>query len=223
MQQYRATGFSMLPEVVKQLIIINGLLFLAKNTLTSTGIHLDDLLGLHYFTSSNFYPHQFISHMFMHANFSHLFFNMFAVWMFGSAIENLWGSKKFLIYYMLTGLGAAALHYAYLHYQIHELSLVSSQLSLLKAERSVMVGASGALFGILMAFGMMFPNRPIYFIFVPFPIKAKYFVLLYGAYELFSGVSNNPGDNIAHFAHLGGMIFGFILIKIWGNNFYRNR
>ncbi len=215
MQYSRGFGFSLLPEAVKQLIIINVLLYFAKITLVSSGIDLDALLGLHYHKSSLFYAHQFFSHMFMHGDLNHLFFNMFAVWMFGSAIENLWGSKRFLIYYLLTGLGAAAIHYAVVHYEITQLAQAGYNVSQ-KIEYTNMVGASGALFGILLAFGMMFPNRAIYFLFVPFPIKAKYFVLLYGAYELVSGLSNNPNDNVAHFAHLGGMIFGYILIKVWG-------
>jgi len=220
MQTFRRTGFSVLPEVVKQLIIINGLVFLATKTFVSFEIDLNALLGLHHHKSTLFYPHQLITHMFMHANFSHLFFNMFAVWMFGSAIENLWGAKKFLIYYMLTGIGAALMHYGVVHYEVLDLVAQGYDVSR-KIEYTNMVGASGALFGILLAFGMMFPNKPIYFIFFPFPIKAKYFVMMYGAYELYTGLSNNPGDNVAHFAHLGGMVVGYILIKIWGDTYYR--
>jgi membrane associated rhomboid family serine protease len=190
--------------------------------------------------------------MFMHGGFMHLFFNMYALWLFGSIIEQKWGSKKFLIYFFVTGLGAAVLHTAVNYFQLHsiEASLSPEQLEFIKENgaREALrgynfaneplstyngilnfptVGASGAVFGILLAFGMLFPNAPLQIMFIPVPIKAKYFVIAYGAVELGLGINNAEGDNIAHFAHLGGMIFGFILIKIWGKgkpqggNFYR--
>ena len=231
---YRPTSFRELPEIIKNLLIINGLLFLATISLESYGIDLRQLLGLHQFQSENFMPHQLITHFFMHGNFTHLFFNMFALWMFGKILENVWGAKRFLIYYMITALGAAALHLAVSQYQIYELSNeVPNLIELAKKGRynpsnenslrltqlvtTPTVGASGAVFGILLAFGMLFPNTLLY-IYFAIPIKAKYFVMIYGALELYLGLSNNPADNVAHFAHLGGMIFGFLLLKYWQNN-----
>jgi membrane associated rhomboid family serine protease len=264
-QQYSPAGFSLLPPVVKNLLIINGLFFLATVSLNSAyGIEVDNMLGLHYFQSELFSPYQFVTYMFVHANFSHVLFNMFALWMFGYLLENVWGSKRFLTYYMITGIGAALVqtfvtwldisaiqaaaqsyasnptldsfiafvkHNYPRHYEaegtvrnfISEWSLsknspgyVSQSMEyvsqLMKLQMDVpTVGASGAVYGILLAFGMMFPNMLVYVYFL-FPIKAKWIVIGYGAIELFSGISNNPSDNVAHFAHLGGMIFGFFLI-----------
>ena len=239
---YRATSFSQLPEVVKNLLIINGLLFLGTISLESYGIDLTQILGLHQFQSADFMPHQLITHCFMHASFTHLFFNMFAMWMFGKILENVWGGKRFLIYYMFTALGAAALHLAVSQYEILNLQsqidpgnvdiILESGKSILERNQNYSnqlmgklnllintptVGASGAVFGILLAFGILFPNTLLY-IYFAMPIKAKYFVIIYGLLELYAGLSNNPADNVAHFAHLGGMIFGFILIKYWQNN-----
>ncbi|MBT6964954.1 MAG: rhomboid family intramembrane serine protease [Flavobacteriales bacterium] len=231
---YRPTSFRELPEIIKNLLIINGLLFLATISLESYGIDLTQLLGLHQFQSEDFMPHQLITHFFMHGNFTHLFFNMFALWMFGKILENVWGAKRFLIYYMITALGAAALHLAVSQYQIYELSnevpnLIElakkglynpsneNSLRLTQLVTTPTVGASGAVFGILLAFGMLFPNTLLY-IYFAIPIKAKYFVMIYGALELYTGLSNNPADNVAHFAHLGGMLFGYILLKYWQKN-----
>jgi len=239
---YRPTSFRELPEIIKNLLIINGLLFLATISLESYGIDLTQLLGLHQFQSEDFMPHQLITHFFMHGNFTHLFFNMFALWMFGKILENVWGAKRFLIYYMITALGAAALHLGVSQYEIMSLQsqINPSDLNiLLENGRNVLegnqnytnalmgklnllintptVGASGAVFGILLAFGMLFPNTLLY-IYFAIPIKAKYFVMIYGALELYSGLSNNPADNVAHFAHLGGMLFGYILLKYWQKN-----
>ena len=231
---YRPTSFRELPEIIKNLLIINGLLFLATISLESYGIDLTRLLGLHQFQSEDFMPHQLITHFFMHGNFTHLFFNMFALWMFGKILENVWGAKRFLIYYITTALGAAALHLAVSQYQIYELSnevpnLIElakkglynpsneNSLRLTQLVTTPTVGASGAVFGILLAFGMLFPNTLLY-IYFAIPIKAKYFVMIYGALELYLGLSNNPADNVAHFAHLGGMLFGFLLLKYWQKN-----
>ena len=231
---YSSTGFSHLPEVIKNLLIINCLLFLATISLESYGINLTSLLGLHQFQSPNFKPYQLITHFFMHGSFTHLFFNMFALWMFGKTLENVWGPKRFLIYYITTALGAALLHLLVSQYQIVDLSnnfpsfleLAKDGLYNTGNEKSLRltqlvntptVGASGAVFGILLAFGMLFPNTLLY-VYFAIPIKAKYFVLMYGFLELYLGFSNNPADNVAHFAHLGGMIFGFILLKYWQKN-----
>lgn len=239
MSYFQPQRFNILPPIVKNLLIINGLLFLATIALYNAGIFdLTKILGLYYWKAQNFDTWQIISHMFMHGGIFHLFFNMFAVWMFGSQLENLWGSKRFLNYYILTGLGAAFLHFTIIHFQILNLEsmMSTSQITEVKEKgyllfnegrnyvnqnmrqlnalyNTPVVGASGALFGLLLAFGMLFPNALLMFLFFPFPIKAKYFVLIYGIFELYLGIQNN--DNIAHFAHLGGMLFGFIIIKYW--------
>tara|TARA_B100001741_G_C16344077_1_gene500911 strand:- start:29 stop:742 length:714 start_codon:yes stop_codon:yes gene_type:complete len=231
---YKSSSFSALPEVIKNLLIINGLLFFATISLENYGINLTQIFGLHQFQSSNFMPHQLITHFFMHGNFSHLFFNMFALWMFGKTLEKIWGAKRFLIYYLITAIGAAILHLIVSQYQILYLSNNipeildlakqglynvgnADSLRLTQLVNTPTVGASGAVFGILLAFGMLFPNTLLY-IYFALPIKAKYFVILYGILELYLGLSNNPADNVAHFAHLGGMIFGFFLIKYWQKN-----
>ena len=239
---YRPSSFSQLPEIVKNLLIINGLFFFASYSLQNLGIDLYKIFGLHQFQSPDFRPYQLVTHFFMHASLTHLFFNMFALWMFGKTLENIWGRKRFIIYYVITALGAAAIHLTVC--QIEILSLQSqlnpAQLNeLLENGKSILergqnynnqlmqklnllintptVGASGAVFGLLLAFGMLFPNTLLY-VYFAIPIKAKYFVMVYGALELYSGLSNNPADNVAHFAHLGGMLFGYILIKYWKNN-----
>ena len=231
---YRPGNFSELPEVVKNLLILNGLFFLATVSLNNLGIDLVKILGLHQFQSPEFRPHQLITHLFMHGNFTHLFFNMFALWMFGKILENVWGSKRFLIYYMITGIGAASIHLLISQYQIISISNQIPEMVNLAIEGrynptipiskkltqliiTPTVGASGAVFGLLLAFGMLFPNALLYLYFA-IPIKAKYFVIGYGLIELYAGISNNPADNVAHFAHLGGMIFGFFLIKYWKND-----
>ncbi len=235
---YSPGNFKELPVVVKNLLIINGLLFLATISLSNLGIDLVKIFGLHQFQSNDFRPHQIITHLFMHGSFTHLFFNMFALWMFGKILENIWGQKKFLIYYMITGIGAAAIHLIFCQYQIISISnqipdfvsiaiegKYNPSLPLSKKLTQLIitptVGASGAVFGLLLAFGMLFPNALLYLYFA-IPIKAKYFVIGYGLIELYAGISNNPADNVAHFAHLGGMIFGYFLIKYWkkNTNFY---
>lgn len=226
-QQYRPNSFSVLPPVVKNLLIINGLFFLATLSFETLGTDLRETLGLHFPLADTFRPYQIITYMFMHGNFMHLFFNMFALWMFGNTLENVWGPKRFLTYYLITGIGAAICHYAVVYYEmqpalnyISQNALDYPELEALKQEvynAPVVVGASGSVFGILLAFGMLFPNTLLY-IYFAIPIKAKWFVVLYGAIELFSGLRGAPGDNVAHFAHLGGMLFGFILIKYWKSN-----
>ncbi len=230
-----------IPPVVKNLLIINGIMLFATFALEqSWGIDLTEYLGMFFPLSNSFYPHQLITSMFMHANISHLFFNMFALFMFGRVLETVWGSKRFLIYYMVTGIGAVVLHSVVNYAQAYPiLEAISNQqldyvinegkeaLLLGKnftnpdmAQLNLIfnvptVGASGAIFGILLAFGMLFPNTELMLLIPPMPVKAKYFVIGYGVIELFSGVANFQGDNIAHFAHLGGMLFGFLLIKYW--------
>ena len=233
--------FSHLPEVVKNLLIINGLFFLATWTLENQGIDLTKMFALHQFQSPDFEPWQLITHMFMHdsRSFSHLFFNMLTLWMFGKTLENMWGGKRFLTYYMITGFGAALIYVGYIQFQIANISaelnpeLINQVINAtnntkISAEPSQfllmqklydlintpMVGASGAVYGLLLAFGMLFPNSLIYLYFA-IPIKTKYFVAGIGILALWNGIGNNPGDNVAHFAHLGGMIFGIILLKYW--------
>jgi len=274
-EQFRPRGFSLLPTLVKNLLIINGLMFVAQIVAEkSFGISLEDSLGLHYPGSMAFKPWQFITYMFLHGSFGHLFFNMFALWMFGYALENIWGPKRFIFYYLVTGIGAAMVHYLvifleinptvvmldgliadptapaifdfisqttlqinqysgdiYLQFQKFQEALEAlaynpeNRQALLIARNFLVdyreyymslpnvIGASGAVFGILLAFGMLFPNTLIYIYFF-FPLKAKYFVIIYGLIELFYGFSG-ADSNVAHFAHLGGMVFGFFLILYW--------
>tara|TARA_B100001109_G_scaffold248786_1_gene239980 strand:- start:491 stop:1237 length:747 start_codon:yes stop_codon:yes gene_type:complete len=238
-----ANPLSNIPEVVKNLLIINGLMLLATFVGYQSGINISDWLGLHHWKSDLFMPHQLVTYMFLHGGITHLFFNMFALWMFGKILEQVWGPKKFLIYYMITGIGAGLIQLF-----VTELRLLSiignispedyelilrEGLSIIQSGQNYVdptareinslintstVGASGAVFGILLAFGMLFPNVQLMLLIPPIPLKAKYFVMIYGALELYLGLSNNPADNVAHFAHLGGMLFGFILIKYWKSN-----
>ncbi len=250
-----------MPPVVKNIIIINVIVFLLQNAI---GVKADDFLALHYWQSPYFKWWQLFTHMFMHASLAHIFFNMFALWMFGSILENVFGPRKFLMFYLICGLGAAACHLsvlaiqfnsfnsAFLYYQEHPnigeyvnfLKKINAtgpvfneilkfwnatpdctncaqqsiekiqELYLIKINEAT-VGASGAVFGLLFAFGYLFPNTELMLLFPPLPIKAKWFVTGYAAIELFMGIQNSAGDNIAHFAHLGGMLFAFILLRIW--------
>lgn len=222
MNNFRPGGFAVLPTVVKNLLIINVLFFLATMAAESVfRIDLADYLGLHYIGASDFHPYQLVTYMFMHGSFTHLFFNMFALWMFGNTLENIWGSNRFLLFYFVCGIGAGLVQelVQYIQYATTLQAYTSvnmgghiipmgDYLNLLKT-----VGASGAVYGILLAFGMMFPNSTLY-IYFAIPIKAKWFVLIYGVIELFSGLSGTA-DGVAHFAHLGGMLFGLILILYW--------
>jgi membrane associated rhomboid family serine protease len=237
--QYRPSGFGFLPVVTKNIIIINVILFLAKVVLAMRGISLEDHLGLHDHLSPTFRPHQFITYIFMHADFMHLFLNMFGVFIFGQVLEQVWGPKRFLVFYILTGLGAALVQYCIMHVEITDLfSRINQAIEeeMLGAARTaelielkdqilrgkVVVGASGSLFGLLGGFGMLFPNRYLYLYFF-FPIKAKWFVVLYGALEIVSAIQNNPNDPVAHFAHIGGLVVGVILVLVWRrdrSNFY---
>ena len=220
-EQYSPTGFRVLPPVVKNLLIINILLYLATFTMNRFHIDLTDYLGLHFFMASDFKPYQLITYMFMHGNFEHLFFNMFALWMFGNTLENIWGSKRFLLFYMVCGVGAGLcqevvqyIQYATTLAQYDSVNLGGGQVISMANYLNLMntVGASGAIYGLLLAFGMMFPNSMIYLYFFV-PIKAKWFVIGYAVIELVSGFIG--GGNVAHFAHLGGMLFGLVLILIW--------
>ena len=233
-------GFRGIPDVVKNLLILNVLAFLALMVLGNQGLDLNRIAGLYYWQSPQFEPYQLITHMFMHGGLAHIFFNMFALWMFGSPLEQVWGPKRFLTFYLITGLGAAALHMGVMHFQYASLvadmdpemvqKVLADGFNILREGQNYTdpemgklnlllniptVGASGAVYGILLGFGMLFPNTRLMLLFPPIPMKAKYFVIGYAVIELYMGISNNPGDNIAHFAHLGGMLFGFMLIKFW--------
>lgn len=291
MTEFRPGRFQILPTVVKNLIIINALMVATQFVLGKFGINLADYLGLHYWKSEYFQPWQFLTHMFMHGSYNdvngtlmHIFSNMFALWMFGSILENVWGPQRFLIFYLICGLGAAFLHMGVLAYEYHALEQafrvyqqnpdvdafrqfinqhapinranpLSVQMARVYnewvnahpvgnyAQESVSainhyltgytdkasgtyydgifdeatVGASGAVFGILFAFGYLFPNTLLYIYFLV-PIKAKYVVGAYALFELYAGFRNSAGDNVAHFAHLGGMIVAFILLKMWNRH-----
>ena len=212
-----------LPTVTKNLLIINVLCFFGMLVAKRYGIDVENLLGLHFFLASDFNLSQLISYMCMHANFQHIFFNMFAVWMFGRVLEQVWGPKRFLTYYLICGIGAGLIQelVQYLEYAFTLSNYDSVNLGIaggiipMEEYLNMMttVGASGAVYGILLAFGMLFPNSQMFIFPLPFPIKAKYFVIGYAVLELFLGLGG--GDGVAHFAHLGGMLFGLILIIYW--------
>jgi membrane associated rhomboid family serine protease len=233
-------GLLGLPPVVKNVIMLNVLMLLAYYAVRSVfGIDLNSILGLYFPKSESFKPVQILSHMFMHGGIWHLFFNMYALYIFGQVLENVWGPKRFLIYYLVCGLGAALVHesviaieYSKLMNEIspEKLQIVLDEGASYLREGKVFtdqvmqnlqlllntptVGASGAIFGVLLAFGVLFPNTQLMLLIPPIPIKAKYFVLGYGAIELYLAFTQ-PGSNIAHAAHLGGMLFGYILIRYW--------
>lgn len=254
---FRNSFLSQIPPIVKNLLAINIIMLLATAVLPGFfrrwGVELDltDILGMHYWAADKFNIAQMVTYMFMHGGFTHLFFNMFALYMFGGVLENFWGSKRFLFYYMVTGVGAGIVQQLFWTIEYHSLVTAlnqaiasgssegllymteslqrylqfqgleyfnTSQLIQLKQmflNAPVTVGASGSVFGLLLAFGWLFPDVKLMFLFIPVPIRARYFVIIYGVVELFLGVANFTGDNIAHFAHLGGMLFGVILLLIW--------
>ncbi|HEY8690131.1 MAG TPA: rhomboid family intramembrane serine protease [Chitinophagaceae bacterium] len=183
--------------IVLNLIIINALVFVAQMILDKTS-GLTNYIALYSYQSELFRPYQLVTHMFAHGGFMHILFNMYALWMFGSVLERVWGPKKFLIFYLVCGLAAGLA-------QMFTMDLMGSA-----------VGASGAIMGLLAAFAYLFPNVEFYILPFPFPIKAKYMVAIYAAIDLFGGLHPGAADNIAHFAHLGGLVMGFILVIIWG-------
>jgi len=220
-----------IPKVTKNLLIINILAYLATITLVKSGFDMNDIFGLHYYESDSFKPFQIITYMFLHASFSHLFFNMFALWMFGRIIEDILGPSKYIFFYFTCGIGAGLVQELAWTYDIPNAlqgiamkygTVLSASDTEMIMSRFITVGASGAIFGLLLAFAMLLPNQPIFFMFIPVPIKAKYFVIIYALIELWGGVAASSGDNVAHFAHLGGMIFGFFLLKYWQNK-YKNQ
>jgi membrane associated rhomboid family serine protease len=235
-----------IPPIVKNLLIINVLFFAATYVLQSKGIDLATYLGAFYFDSSYFRIWQPITYMFMHGGFTHILFNMFALFMFGGILETRWGAKRFINFYLITGLGAVALQMGVQAYEVYQItgSVVHNPVhvdlavqmasvgvpGISEADKNTligiygfpMVGASGAIFGLLVAFGMLYPNTELYIMFIPIPVKAKYIVPVYILIELSLGVARVPGDSVAHYAHLGGALLGFILVKLWKdkNTFY---
>jgi len=210
MNYYQNRGFfANIPPVIKNLLIINVIMLIAA---FATNDLLYEKLGLFYPASPFFRPYQFISHMFMHGNFLHLFFNMYSLWIFGCTLEYVWGSKRFFIFYMATGIGAALFHTFVLWLSASSMPVHSMAYHQLLMTPTV--GASGAIYGVLLGYGMLFPNNVLQLIFPPIALKAKWFVLIFGVLELILGISNR-GGNVAHFAHLGGMIFAYILIRLW--------
>ena len=218
-----------IPPVVKNILIINVLLFIATYALSRFNVHLNDILGMHYWQANKFNITQLVSYMFMHGGLAHVFFNMFALVMFGTMLERTWGSRRFLLYYIVTGVGAGiiqqvfwtidfkpfvdAMNTALQQFPNDSVQIIEHKITQLN--KPITVGASGSIFGILLAFGWLFPKAELYMFFIPVPIKARLAVTIYAVAELFFGVANFSWDNIAHFAHLGGMLFGAILILIW--------
>ncbi len=237
--------FRNIPPVTKNLLIINFLVFIAINVLDSrAGGAIMDYGALHYWGSDSFFPSQLVTYMFMQKDFMHLFFNMFALWMFGSVIERTMGPARFLFYFVSCGIGAALIQEgvfaAMVHYYGSEVvaTFGADAIATVKAEgadvlrhglnysdpllgmynsllNTEMIGASGAVYGVLLAFGFLYPRQPIYLMFIPVPIQARWMVLGYGVLELLQGLSNNPGDNVAHFCHLGGMLVGLLILIYW--------
>ena len=239
-----------IPETIKQLLIINVLFFIGSQFLGNTA---NDLLALHYFKNDKFIYSQMITHMFMHGNFYHILFNMFGLWMFGSPLERMWGKKKFLFFYFSSGLGAAALQLFFYHYQISSvfsilemngmtessfqnmLNSASYNTSILQyvseetltsayaSYNSSLVGASGAIYGILVAFAYTFPNSELMLLFPPIPVKAKFLVPGLIMLDVFFGFSSFTIGPIAHFAHLGGAMIGFIMVYYWKKNQFNDK
>jgi membrane associated rhomboid family serine protease len=267
--EFRPSRFQILPPAIKNLLIINVLCFLAQQTFgdSSGNSWIDQMFALHAWQSSLFRPWQLVTHLFLHGSITHIFLNMLALWMFGSVLENVWGSKRFLVFYLICGLGAALMHLLFLSYELlpvvrdyaaivnehgtgggnqamiqyiskYNIRIPEQQkiLDYLRSQAlsqqdydklmtwidapyyqrldNATVGASGAVFGILAAFGYLFPNTYIY-LYMLIPVKAKWFVLFYGIIELFEGIRNSAGDNIAHWAHIGGALVGLIIVITW--------
>ena len=230
--------FRVIPPITKNLLIINFLAFLATVVLEQRGFDLATVGGLHFFLASDFHLYQLVTYLFLHANFMHILSNMFGLWMFGCVIENVWGQKKFLFYYISCGIGAGLLQevaqffsfYFLLQAQdpnvgFSDLWMIGHQLAT-QLNGWTTIGASGAVYAVILAFGMTFPNERLFIIPIPFPIKAKWFVIIYVAFEFVSALGSS-GDGVAHTAHLGGMLFGFLMIRYWnrhpGQRFDRSR
>jgi rhomboid-like protein len=238
MNQYSQSPFANITPVVKNLLIINVLFFIGTFVFARLGIDLVTWLSAFYFNSPLFHPWQIVTYMFMHASIGHIFFNMFALFMFGPTLEYIMGPKRFLQYYFITGIGALALQMLVQAIEVHGVigafTIANGDLSpyvnlegfnkLNDIYRGATLGASGSIFGLLLAFGFLFPNVEMMILFIPVPVKAKYLVTGYILIELFGGFGQFAGDSVAHFAHLGGALFGYIILKIWRmerpNNLY---
>lgn len=226
--------FANMPPVIKNLLIINIICFIPV-MMYDKGNQLNpvvDFFGMHYFDSASFKVWQPITYMFFHGGFTHILFNMFALYSFGTTIEYNMGSKRFFNYYFICGLGAMALQLLVQAFEVHSITggftianpesvesfyrYGENAQALFNLYGAPMVGASGAIFGVLIAFGLLYPNAELMIMFIPVPVKAKYIIPVYIVLELFLGVQQYAGDSVAHFAHLGGALIGFILIKIWG-------
>lgn len=241
--------FANLPDITKNLLIINVLFFLATVMMEPNGINLIRELGMYYPSSENFRGYQIVTHFFMHGSLGHIFFNMFGLVVFGSHLERFWGKKRYLTFYLVTALGAALLHFVIVGIELQQAvgewfpnlfdyaqnvkiegttvygsqTDIENYLAILNSYNTPVLGASGALYGLLAGFALLFPNTELMLLFPPIPIKAKWLAVGLAAIAVYSGYQSNEGDSVAHFAHLGGMIFGFILIKIWQRqktNFY---
>jgi membrane associated rhomboid family serine protease len=214
-----------LPIVTRYLLIANFVIYLLAAVLQRYNIDLNAIGGLHYYAAQSFHWWQPFTYMFLHANLSHIFFNMFAVWMFAPMIEQQWGERRFLIYYLVCGLGAAFIQEVVWSLMLSNMSATYSSAALAQyAYYMNTIGASGAVFGILFAFGWLYPDVPMYILFIPVPIRARVFVIIYALIELFAGLGSVAGftaDNVAHFAHLGGMLFGWLLILYWKKTNWR--
>ena len=210
----RNSFLSNISPVVKNLLIINVIMYLATVLI---GDNMYEKFSLFYFSSPFFKPYQLVSHMFMHGSFTHIFFNMYTLFIFGNVLERVWGGQKFLFYYFVTGIGAALLHLGVAYLQLQGYISNGNFMGVQSIMLTPTVGASGAIYGLLLAYGMLFPNNIMQLIFPPVALKAKWFVIIFGALELLLGLSGR-GGNIAHFAHLGGMIFGYFLIMYWKKN-----
>ncbi|MDQ2752170.1 MAG: rhomboid family intramembrane serine protease [Bacteroidota bacterium] len=232
MTEFRPGSFQILPTAIKNLLIINVLVFLAQTFVgNNLNFSIDDLFALHSWQSKLFQPWQFVTHLFMHGSIGHIFSNMFALWMFGSILENLWGPRRFIVFYLACGLGAALCHMVVLYVEnqhllnlFHSLSLPEQSAASAAVTQRIdeaTIGASGAVFGCLAAFGFLFPNTYIYLYFF-LPLKAKWFVIIYAGLELMQAVQNSAGDNVAHVAHLGGALVGILLVWFWNKNNHRN-
>ncbi|NPD91073.1 rhomboid family intramembrane serine protease [Xylanibacter muris] len=218
-----------IPVITKNLLIINAIVFIATYIIERAGIDFTSIFGLHFFLAEDFHIYQFVTYQFLHGGFTHIFFNMFALWMFGCVIENVWGPKKFLFYYISCGVGAGVLQeLAQLCSFYFTVSAQDPSIGMLdifavgdalsrQLNSWTTIGASGAVYAILLAFGMTFPNERIFIFPLPIPVKAKWFVMFYAGIEFFSAMSG-PGDNVAHMAHLGGMLFGYLMIRYWNKN-----
>jgi membrane associated rhomboid family serine protease len=208
--------------VVLNLIIINGLVFLAQMAFggMSDLNKVNDLFALHHYKSEMFRPYQLVTHMFMHGGIFHIIFNMLALWMFGSVLERVWGPKRFLIFYLVCGLGAGLAQMgSYMHefWQIDHSNIDAELFEMYQTalRKNCTVGASGAIMGLLAAFGYLFPNTQLFIMPIPFPVKAKWAILGFIALDVFGGVVSVQGDNIAHFAHVGGALIGFLIVFYW--------